>query len=145
VQDFAWWCGQTLTDARAGLEGAKAVLTCENINGKDYWLAADAAVSDDSGVLLLPGFDEYLLGYTDRDPVLEAQHAGKICPGGNGVFFPMIVIDGQISGTWKRTIKKGTVSISRAPFRPLTKAQAAGFEAAAARYAAFLGLNLILE
>lgn len=153
VQDFAWWAGLTLTDARAGLEGAKPALVMEKLDGKDYWLAAAATAATvrspsgttDPGVLLLPGFDEYLLGYTDRDPVLQPQHANLVCPGGNGVFFPMIVIDGQIAGTWKRTIKKQTVSISREPFTPLTKAQVAGFEVAAHHYATFLGLEAVFE
>jgi hypothetical protein len=141
VQDFAWWAGQTLTDARAGLEGAKAALISETVQGQVYWLAAAARPADPGSCLLLPGFDEYLLGYTDRAAVLEPQHAAKVCPGGNGVFYPMIVIDGQIVGTWKRTLKKQTVVISRQSFTDLSPAQSSALEEAARRYAAFLGLT----
>lgn len=148
VQDFAWWASLTLTDARAGLEGAKPALISEKINDQTYWLTAAAAAAANattSGLALLPGFDEYLLGYTDRSAILESQHVTKVCPGGNGVFFPMIVIDGQIVGTWKRTFKKQTVIISRQPFTHLTPDQAAAFESAARRYAAFHGLEAVFD
>jgi len=55
---------------------------------------------------LLPGFDEYLLGYSDRSAVLDPADAQRICPGGNGMFSPTMVIDGHVTGTWKRTFKK---------------------------------------
>ena len=51
-------------------------------------------------VLALPGFDEFLLGYTDRSLVLPPEHADKIVPGGNGVFKKTIVAGGQVIGTW---------------------------------------------
>lgn len=143
VHDFAWWAGITVTEARAGIEGARAALVSEKIDGKEYWLAADTPAlnqSVQSGTFLLPGFDEYLLGYTERRAVLDPQHAQKVVPGANGIFFPIVVTDGQMTGTWKRTIKKDKVLITREVFNGLSDAEAAMFEAAAQRYGAFLGL-----
>ena len=60
---------------------------------------------------LLPGFDEYLLGYQDRQAVLAAEHADLVVPGRNGIFQPMVVIDGRIVGTWKRTFRKNDVEV----------------------------------
>ena len=54
---------------------------------------------------LLPGFDEFLLGYKDRAAQLDAEHAGRVVPGANGVFRPMVVVGGQIVGTWARTVR----------------------------------------
>lgn len=142
VQDFAWWSGLTLTDSRAGLEGAKAALISEKIEGKDYWMSADSALSSSGEMVLLPGFDEYLLGYTDRSAVLHPQHAQKVCPGSNGIFFPVIVSGGQIVGTWKRTIKKNAVVMTHQPFSNVSKAEA--FQVAAQRYGQFLGLPVVL-
>ena len=93
---------------------------------------------------LLPGFDEYLLGYGDRSAVLDPAYAQRICPGGNGVFNPTIVIDGVVTGTWKRTFKKGAVVIEVAPFRPLTPAENDALSAAANRYGEFLGMPVVL-
>ena len=53
-------------------------------------------------VLLLPGFDEFVLGYQDRSLVLAPEHANKIVPGGNGVFKKTVVAGGEVIGTWAR-------------------------------------------
>jgi len=93
---------------------------------------------------LLPGFDEYLLGYTDRSAVLDPAYAQRICPGGNGMFSPTIVIDGVVTGTWKRTVKGGAVIIETTPFRPLTSAENEALSAAADRYGEFMGMSVVL-
>ena len=93
-----------------------------------------------SGVHLLPGFDEYFIGYRDRGALLDPAHADKIVPGGNGIFKPMIVSDGEICGVWSREMKRPRVIITPAPFRALRDDERAGVEAAAARYGAFLGM-----
>jgi Winged helix DNA-binding domain len=80
VDDLAGWTGLTRGDARAGLEAAKASLRAERRDAKEYWVAAttpDHAMHDTSGVYLLPGFDEYLLGYKGRGDVLAPAHAQR--------------------------------------------------------------------
>jgi hypothetical protein len=145
VHDFAWWSGLTVTEARAGLEAIKAGLVAEKIDGKEYWLPAASvhSPSDAPQTALLPGFDEYLLGYKDRAAILDPQHANKVCPGANGIFFPMIVLDGQVVGTWKRTLKKDRVVISRESFDALSAADTERFESTAQRYGAFHGLSVV--
>ena len=124
VHDFAWWAGIRVAEARLGLEGAQPALLSETIAGKEYWFAANAPSPDvGAGVLLLPGFDEYLLGYKDRSAVLPAEHAQKIVPGNNGIFRPMIVVAGQVVGTWARAIKKKAVEVTLQPFISLAGAE----------------------
>jgi hypothetical protein len=60
---------------------------------------------------LLPPFDEYTVAYKDRSAVLDPQHA-KQANSGNGIFYPTIMIDGQVVGTWKRTLEKGLVRVT---------------------------------
>src|SRR5450759_479486 len=148
LKDFAWWAGLTLGDARSGLAAAGSGLVSKTVNENEYWLAGDtlesaanAPVSDPASVHLLPGFDEYLLGYTDRGVVLASDHAAKIIPGGNGIFRPMLVSGGQVSGAWKRSIKKNGVEITLYPFTPLAVPQESLFQAAQG-YTDFLGLPL---
>ncbi|HXR64610.1 MAG TPA: winged helix DNA-binding domain-containing protein [Ktedonobacteraceae bacterium] len=144
IQDFAWWAGLTLTDARIGLEAVKAAFLVDKIDGQEYWIAQDAAeqnAGNPSSVHLLPGFDEYLLGYKDRSAVLAAEHSNKIVPGNNGVFFPMIVVAGLVAGTWKRTLGKNTLDIVLKPFAPLGDVEEQAIEAAK-EYSDFLGLPL---
>ncbi|GAA0937829.1 winged helix DNA-binding domain-containing protein [Actinocorallia libanotica] len=50
-----------------------------------------------SFIRLLPAYDEYLLGWTDR-PVPES-HRRDVHPGG-GVLRPVVVADGRITGVW---------------------------------------------
>lgn len=142
LQDFAWWAGITLTDARTGLEAINAALWMEKENGQIYWMSPDAPgqnAGELSSAHLLPGFDEYLLGYKDRSAVLAAEHATKVVPGNNGVFFPMIVIGGQVLGTWKRARRKNGLDIALNPFTSPGGAEEQIAEAARA-YSDFLGV-----
>jgi Winged helix DNA-binding domain len=94
---------------------------------------------------LLPGFDEYLLGYEDRSVVLDAKHTSKVLLSNNGRFLPMLVIDGRVAGTWVRMIKRKSVTITADPFRSLRNQEAGMLVAAAERYSQFLGLPLGLS
>ncbi|RKN85962.1 winged helix DNA-binding domain-containing protein [Paenibacillus ginsengarvi] len=144
VPDLAWWAGITLTDARQGVEAIRSRLVAEKINGQEYWTAdkAPARVShEEPSVYLLPGFDEYLLGYKDRSAVLSPAHAPHVVPGNNGVFMPTIVIDGQVSGIWKRTLKSKGIDIEFILFAPRKDREEHIIEAAG-RYCRFMGLPL---
>jgi hypothetical protein len=147
VHDFAWWTGQTLGDVRLGLAAVTPQLVQEQIDGKTYWLAPAANHQDDAtfGVYLLPGFDEYMLGYQDRSATLAAEHAPKIHPGANGVLNPTLVVDGRTQGVWRRTLKKKSVLVTISPFTMLRASQKKATAVAAERYARFLGLALELE
>lgn len=145
VHDFASWAALSVTDARAGLDAIKDTLVSDTVGKATYWLPPSAAALVDGApdVHALPGFDEFLLGYKERGASLEKAHYAAWCPGKNGVFNPTIVSDGRVVGMWKRTLKKDSVQIEAAPLRPLTDDERAGFEAAARRYATFLGLEPI--
>jgi hypothetical protein len=80
LADFARWSGLTLTDTKAGVRMNSTALTAANIDGTEYWLSkeqAEQALDEAAGVYLLPGFDEYVLGYKDRSAVLAAEHAQR--------------------------------------------------------------------
>ena len=142
LQDFVWWSGLPVADARAGLEIAKTRLHQETVEGQTYWLPQNRSLPADPSptACLLPAFDEYFLGYKVRDAVLDAKF-DKQAVSSNGVFRPMIVIDGQIVGIWKRSYKKGSVVITPSPFNSLTKAENQALVAAANQYGTFLGLS----
>jgi hypothetical protein len=99
---------------------------------------------DLSTAYLLPGFDEYLLGYTDRSASLDPAYAKQVHPGGNGVFAPTLISQGRVVGTWKRAFKKGTIVVAPNPFNVLSKAEAQAFAAAAERYGAFMKMPSVL-
>ena len=93
-------------------------------------------------VYLLPGFDEYMLGYTDRSASLDPLQTKKILPGNNGAFSATIVIGGRVVGTWKRVFQKQEVVITPSPFTPLSKTETRAFAAAAERYSHFVGKRI---
>jgi hypothetical protein len=144
LADFVGWSGLLISEARAGLESIKSELVEETFDGQSYWLSPETPKKPERSLYLLPGFDEYVLGYKDRDAVLDPQFADAICPGGNGMFMSTIVSDGHIVGTWKRTVKKKTVEIALEPFKPLSADQMDELAEAAQRYGEFLGLKAVV-
>jgi hypothetical protein len=56
-------------------------------------------VPDDGGVRLLGGFDNYLLGYRDRDPIIAPAHRAEVYVG--GIIRPTILHDGRVIGRWR--------------------------------------------
>lgn len=146
LQDFVWWSGLRAADARAGLEMAKPHLVKELSDGQTYWLASSMPTAKDASptAYLLPAFDEYTVAYKDRSAVLNPMCAKQVITG-NGIFYPTIVVDGQIVGTWKRTLKKGTVVITPSPFTRLNEAETRAFAEAASRYGKFLDQSVVFS
>jgi hypothetical protein len=146
LQDFVWWSSLTVAEARAGLEGARSQLIQETVGDMTYWLPHDSQPDKGKspGMHLLPGFDEYLLGYADRSLILEKVHNAKVIHS-NGIFKPTVVVDGQIVGVWGRASKKAAVAVTPSLFTTLTKTQHKALAAAAARYGAFLDVTATLQ
>ena len=145
LADFINWSSLPITEARAGLESIKSKLVSEEVNGQTYWLLPAKHKQPERSIYLLPGFDEYILGYKDRTLVIEPEFLDAICPGGNGVFKPTIVSDGQVVGTWARTLKKKTVEITLEPFDTLRSDEMEGVAEAAMQFGAFLGLTAVIK
>lgn len=144
LQDFVWWSGLRVTEARAGLDALRDTLVTETVDGKTYWWVDDPPLaSADDTVVVLPPFDEYLVSYTDRTASLDPQFDGQ-WPWGGALGSSIIVIGGQVVGYWQRHIRKQRVSVEAKTFRRLDHAEQVGFEAALARYGAFLGLPVEL-
>jgi hypothetical protein len=140
LRDYVWWSGLTTADAKAGLEMVKSEFLQDDIDGQTYWRAASMPMATESAPVayLLPNFDEYKVGYTDRSAVFDARHAEQLDSRSNPLFNYTIVIDGQIVGTWKRTVKTRVVVIEATPFSPLSEAEIHAVTAAAERFVAYL-------
>jgi hypothetical protein len=149
LADFIWWSGLVAGEARAALEMAMPGLT-EGLHAgsKVWWSVRTPTLPAPSAgtplVHLLAGFDEYLLGYTDRAPIIDKAQAGKVMTP-NGLFRPALLIDGRVAGTWQAEIKKGALTLCVTPFAPSAlspRKLGAALQAQAQRYAAFNGLAL---
>ena len=111
----------------------------ETINGQMYWFSPSTPPEQDlsQAAYLLPNYDEYTVGYTDRGAIFDVLHTNKLDPRG-GLLTNTMVLDGQVIGTWKRTFKKNTVVIAATPFVPLSNTEADAVKASANRYGEFL-------
>lgn len=141
IQDLVRWSKLTVADARAGLKIVESQLAHEIIDGQPYWFSSSWLGPKEASPTahLLPAFDEYLLGYKDRSAVLAPAYSSKVLPGG-GMFKPIIVFNGQVVGTWKRTLRKTKVLLNFHPFEPFDPAQMEAALAAAESYGRYLGL-----
>ncbi len=127
AKDFARWANLVMADVRTGIELARPDLVRievggVEVGGVEYFMdpltpeLLDGCRAAARGVFLLPGFDEFMLGYADRSAMLPAEFANRIVPGGNGVFRPTIVSDGQVVGTWTHTGRGLKQTIASTPF-----------------------------
>ncbi len=110
-EDFTWWSGLTHADVRSGIEMVRQQLGHDVVNGRTYWLAASMTTAKVSrqAAYFLPNYDEYIIGYTDRSAIFNSSHVDKLDARSNPLFQHTIVINGQVAGTWKRTLKKDAV------------------------------------
>jgi hypothetical protein len=141
LQDLMRWAGITSAEAKRAIAGAGKLLATDEHAGRTYFMSAERPTVPAAarGAFLLPGFDEYILGYRDRSAIVDDEHADAIVPGGNGVFRSTLVHDGRVIGTWKASPTKKQVRIAPAPFAQLTPSQRRALTSAASRYGAFLG------
>jgi hypothetical protein len=127
VPDLVRWSGSTARAVKAGLAEVRDRLEAVTVEGTEYYLdpatpdRLAAAGKEADGVVLLPGFDEYVLGYADRTAVLPAEHFERIVPGGNGIFRPTIVHRGQVVGTWRWTGRGAKRAVEAEPFTTFPK------------------------
>ncbi|SHM97386.1 winged helix DNA-binding domain-containing protein [Mucilaginibacter sp. OK098] len=137
LQDFAWWSGLTLTDAKTGLDVIKSELTNIQVNGHTYWMPKDQPVINTKAPIahLLPAYDEFAVAYSDRTAAVNPKY---LVQARHVIFDPSIIINNQVVGTWKRAVKKNEIEIVLNPFGKLNKVQTKAIEMAQKRYQKFM-------
>ena len=137
--DFTWWSGLPAGDARKALESCRSELDSEAIGQDDfrYSVTTSDGVRARNKAFLLPAYDEYIISYRDRSAVVDkAVHASVISS--NGLFRPVVLMDGKATGIWKRRPVKNGFRIEMEFLDPGTKTGKAAFERAAESYDRFL-------
>ena len=140
--DTAWWTKLPLGDVRRARAAAGDAV--EELGDGLLALADRPPTGGVPTGHLLPGFDEYLLGYADRAAQLDPAHADRVVPGGNGMFLPMAVVRGRVVGTWSRAERRGGTAVVVRPFEPLHDAAVRALGSAAERLGRFLGTPVSL-
>ncbi|MGW2092639.1 winged helix DNA-binding domain-containing protein [Promicromonospora sukumoe] len=127
VDDLAWWLGLPKTPVRAAVtalrEAEPDALAEVTVDGRVMLVGVGAGepgldergLDEPGGVVLVPGFDEMVLGYQDRELVADAEAMRTVVPFTNGIFRPAVLLDGRLIGTWRRAPKSGEAPYELVP------------------------------
>lgn len=142
LKDFSWWSGLTVSDARHGLEMARSRLIGDDVGGASCWMTPSSRRHTGARALfLLPGFDEYMVGYADREAALEAARPGRPITAAEALS-PLILRDGRVIGTWRRTRDTDAVTVTPSFFARPPRKDRKAFEEAALSFGSFLDLTV---
>lgn len=142
TQDYAWWSGLTLTDAKKGFELTQSLFQQETIDKQTFsFLNSSPPQVPSPHVFLLPNYDEYFIGYKDRSAFMHGAHSIRFDPGSVALNAHIIVLDGQIVGGWRRTMTKTEVNIELSLITELSSKEMRAVADAADRFGEFLGLD----
>lgn len=121
--DFAWWSGLPAADVKKAVDFVRGEFEIIQ-DGKTAYLVHHKHIASfgkaPETTHLLPAFDEFLISYQDRTasiPLELQKHAFTR----NGIFKPVIVVNGKVVGIWKRTFKKDTVLFEIEYIMPVSK------------------------
>lgn len=140
-RDLAYWATLTLGDVRRGLAMAGDRLASFEHDGRTFWHAPDSEPPSGRpapSAHLLQILDEIYRGYQDSRMMIDSQ---GIVPGGRETAIGMALVDAQMVAGMKRTVGRRVVFELTPYVGRLDAAHRSAVEQAAARYAAFLGLD----
>jgi DNA glycosylase AlkZ-like len=117
--DLAVWSGIAPADARRAWRGiGDRLVEVPTDRGARWRLRRAIPPSTNEVVRLLPAFDEYLLGWRDRQLIAPVSRWKTIQRGG-GWLHPVVLVDGRAAGTWSSERAAGELRVDVMPFEPL--------------------------
>lgn len=136
--DFAAWSG---FGAIRSVQLIRDELTAADVDGRPGFRLGE--VPPARGVRLLPAFDNYLVGYRDRNALLAAELRPHVYSG--GMIFPTVVADGQVAGLWSLRRAEQPARVAVRIFAPLPARVRRAVEAEVQDVARFLGRPVRLD
>ena len=111
LEDFVWWSGLNVSDCRKGIALLGGALRLERWKGREFYLTDECRTHGfrKGRCLLIPPYDEYLIGYKSRDIVLPPEHRHR-AHNNSGIFQPIVARDGLVCGNWAPFKKECHVS-----------------------------------
>jgi hypothetical protein len=140
LRDYVWWSGLTVPDAKRAIDIAKADLSESAVDGLSYWSSRASrprARKPRSSGHLLPNYDEYLIAYKDRGPVV----AGAAWT----AFSHSVLLDGRLAGSWKRMYTRDAMAVEAVLHRRPNEAETRAIARAAERYCRFACVPVVLS
>lgn len=96
-EDFVWWSGISVADCKRGIE----LLGNELLRAGEFYILESCRTRGfrKGHALLVPPYDEYLIGYKSRYLVLPDEFQAR-AHNRSGIFYPVVAHDGMICGNW---------------------------------------------
>lgn len=139
LKDYVWWSGLTNAEAKEGIALLEGKIKSIKIKEDVLWyIDIPEELKNDKTIYLLPNFDEYTVSYNNREALISEGNKNRV---GNPLFSNTIIINGQVCGIWKRTIKPKAVIITPDIFEELTTAKKKQLEQAEQRFKKFLAIS----
>ena len=134
-RQFAEWFGMKASEARP---------LFESLGENEVEPASEAGP-----LRLLPEYDCYVMGFRERDELLPENVRKQLKAHPRGRFegiagVPTLVIDGVVTGLWRRAKRGRRVEIEVDPVRRLTVPERRELDAEAERIGTFLGVEPVL-
>jgi hypothetical protein len=136
--DFAMW---------SGLPGTRAIglirdeLKPVDVDGRPGFALGEAEPL--AGLRLLPAFDNYLVGYRNRDLIIDSAQLSRVYVG--GVIKPTVLLDGRVIGIWRLIRGRDAATVEVAPFGDLTRKAKSAIETEVADIGRYLDLPAALR
>ena len=99
MKDFAWWTNLSTGECKNAINSIANELTAECYNDDVYYIHQDCRTKGCcKKILLLPSYDEYLIGYKSRHHAIAERFCQQAY--NKNVFYPVIVQNGDVIGNW---------------------------------------------
>lgn len=140
VRDFVWWSGLTTGDVKRGIAMAGSTLESRSVEGLTFYsMPARLPIRTPPRALhLLPNYDEYLIAYKDREPGVGRRRSEVLGPKPADRFSHHVVVDGELAGSWGRTIGPRGAVIEAAFYDAPSPVVRKHFDKAVDAFSAFL-------
>ena len=136
IQDAGKWSGLSLGRIRAALSRLELSPRFRDERGNELFLADELEVdgTEQSGIRLLPAWDNLLMGFATRSRFMDASLAREVVHR-NGDISPVVLVNGKVAATWGAVRKAKRWAFLIKPLVTLPRAAVQGVEDEVARLA----------
>lgn len=137
IKDFSTWSGLTVSDCKKGVEMLSKKLDKEVIDRVEYYFSPDFPLDHlPDTIHLLPIYDEFIMGYKDRSAIMTLRKDAPL------LYDNMIIFNGQVIGSWRRTIQKSVIQMDFDFLGPLKRNQKTLLKKSVDRFSEFNDIKI---
>ncbi len=147
AKDFTWWSSLTMAEIRRGIQLAGDELEHHEVDGVTYyWHGALQSPPEipRGTVHLLQPYDECVGSYSETRHIWDLAGHGMRRPV-HGAYVGVLLRDGQLTGFWKRTIKRSDVIVDVQLYEPFDATATISLREAVIQHGRFLGRDGVLS